>query len=196
MRKYIICFLMLLCVAGVSYGYFRWDDDVQLSAEEEKYIEDKDTQVVAAMDTTNAQTQMILETYDEVAHTTKKNVSVIPATYIGLSRSELVEKMDMYMENMPLDELEKGLVSYDLMYFSKEYILLRKTYHPDENFQKYYIKFNKGQVTVFYSDQKTVYEYTEISLEDLPVKVRSEVISGKKVKDEKALYDFLENYSS
>ena len=136
MRKYIICFLMLLCVAGVSYGYFRWDDDVQLSAEEEKYIEDKDTQVVAAMDTTNAQTQMILETYDEVAHTTKKNVSVIPATYIGLSRSELVEKMDMYMENMPLDELEKGLVSYDLMYFSKEYILLRKTYHPDENFQK------------------------------------------------------------
>ena len=49
---------------------------------------------------------------------------------------------------------------------------------------------------VFYSDQKTVFEYTDIDLNDLPVEQKCEVISGKEVKDEKALYDFLENYSS
>ena len=63
-------------------------------------------------------------------------------------------------------------------------------------FNKYYIKFTGGQVIVFYSDQKTVFEYTDIDLNDLPVEQKCEVISGKEVKDDKALYDFLENYSS
>lgn len=196
MRKYIICFFIILSVGVLSYSFFGNYDNIVLSEEEKQLIENKDEQVLSSMDKTDATTQMILEIYNEVTCITKKNVSAIPATYIGLGRSELLDKMAEYMENLPLNEIEQGLISYDLMYFSNEYIMLRKTYHPDEDFQKYYIKFSNGIVTVFYSDQKTVYEYTEIELDELPVKLRSEIISGKTIKDEKALFDFLENYSS
>lgn len=196
MRKYIICFFIILSVGVLSYSFFGNYDNIVLSEEEKQLIENKDEQVLSSMDKTDAATQMILEIYNEVTCITKKNVSAIPATYIGLGRSELLDKMAEYMENLPLNEREQGLISYDLMYFSNEYIMLRKTYHPDEDFQKYYIKFSNGIVTVFYSDQKTVYEYTEIELDELPVKLRSEIISGKTIKDEKALFDFLENYSS
>ena len=49
---------------------------------------------------------------------------------------------------------------------------------------------------MFYSDKKTVYEYTDIDINSLPADVAADVISGMEVKDEKTLYDFLENYSS
>ncbi|MCI6019462.1 MAG: hypothetical protein MRZ59_11540 [Clostridiales bacterium] len=196
MRKYIICFFVLACVAGASFGYYKGYGGRIVTRDEEKYIKDQDQAASAVQDTTKTTTQMIVETYDEVACKTTKEISKIPAAYLGLGRAELIDKLNEYMENMPLEEVEKGLIGYDLMYFSKDYIMLRKTYHPDEDFNKYYIKFTGGQVTVFYSDQKTVFEYTDIDLNDLPVEQKCEVISGKEVKDDKALYDFLENYSS
>jgi len=196
MRKYIICFFVLACVAGVSLGYYAGYGSEKLSQEEERYIENEEQQVMASQDITRTTTKFILEEYDEVTHTAKKEVLKMPAVYLGLGRSELVEKLNDYMNDIPLEELEKGLIGYDLLYFSKDYIMLRKTYHPDEDFHKYYVKFTRGQVTVFYCDRETVYEYTEINLGDLPLQLRSEIISGKEIKDDKALFDFLENYSS
>lgn len=61
---------------------------------------------------------------------------------------------------------------------------------------KYYVKLNKGCITVYYSDRKTVYEYTDIDFNSLPSDVAAAVLSGMEVRDEKTLYDFLENYSS
>ena len=49
---------------------------------------------------------------------------------------------------------------------------------------------------MFYSDKKTVYEYTDIDFNSLPSEVAADVIGGMEVKDEKELYDFLETYSS
>ena len=74
--------------------------------------------------------------------------------------------------------------------------MTRKTYHLPEDFPQYYIRFSRGCLTVYYSDKQTVYEYTDIKLEDLPSDVRAEAISGFAVKDERQLYDFLEAYSS
>lgn len=196
MRKYIICFFTIACVAAAAFGYYQGYSGDVISHEEEKYIENEAQHVIAAQDTTMTTTQMILETYNEVTHASEKEVTRIPVDFLGISRTELVEKLNAYMDDMPLEEFENGLISYDLLYFSKDYIMLRKTYHPDEDFHKYFVKFSRGIVTVFYSDKETVYEYTEINLRDLPLTLRSEVISGKRIKDEKELYDFLENYSS
>ena len=60
--------------------------------------------------------------------------------------------------------------------------MTRKTYHLPE-VHKYYIRLSRGCLTVYYSDKKTVYEYTDIKLEDLPSDVRAEAISGFAVKD-------------
>ena len=44
--------------------------------------------------------------------------------------------------------------------------------------------------------KKTVYEYTDISLEDLPENLQKEIQNGKYIETSESLYGFLENYSS
>ena len=60
----------------------------------------------------------------------------------------------------------------------------------------YYLKELNGYVVVYLSDKKTVYEYTDISLEDLPENLQKEVQNGKYIETSESLYGFLENYSS
>lgn len=60
----------------------------------------------------------------------------------------------------------------------------------------YYLKNLNGYVVVYLSDTTTVYEYTNIAVADLPDNVKQEVLDGKFLESDVALYGFLENYSS
>ena len=60
----------------------------------------------------------------------------------------------------------------------------------------YYLKELNGYVVVYLSDKKTVYEYTDISLEYLPENLQKEIQNGKYIETSESLYGFLENYSS
>lgn len=60
----------------------------------------------------------------------------------------------------------------------------------------YYLMEVNGYVVVFLSDKKTAYEYTDISCEELPDSVRTELKNGKYIESVEELYGFLENYSS
>lgn len=60
----------------------------------------------------------------------------------------------------------------------------------------YYIKEADGYVIVYESDQKTVYEYTSIIVEDLPDNVQKQLKDGIKFTSLTQVYGFLENYSS
>lgn len=60
----------------------------------------------------------------------------------------------------------------------------------------YYIKESDGYVTVYESDNKTVYDYTTILVEDLPKEIRQKVKKGIKMTSLGQVYGFLENYSS
>ena len=60
----------------------------------------------------------------------------------------------------------------------------------------YYIRSTDGYVTVYESDQKTVYEYTSILVEDLPEELQDDLKKGIKVTSPGQAYGFLENYSS
>lgn len=60
----------------------------------------------------------------------------------------------------------------------------------------YYLLFEAGHVKIYLGDRETLYEETEITLEDLPDDLKEEVLRGKGLKSPGELYDFLENYSS
>lgn len=60
----------------------------------------------------------------------------------------------------------------------------------------YYLMEQNGYVVVYLSDKETVYEYTDIPSEELPSSVREELLNGKYIESQEALYGFLENYSS
>lgn len=60
----------------------------------------------------------------------------------------------------------------------------------------YYLAELNGYVVVYKYDQKTVFEYTNIPMENLPEELREEIQAGKMVEGTQKLYGFLENYSS
>ena len=66
----------------------------------------------------------------------------------------------------------------------------------EETEYSYYLVEEFGYVNIYKADQETIYEYTEISIGDLPQELQEEICTGKGVLSEQQLYDFLENYSS
>lgn len=60
----------------------------------------------------------------------------------------------------------------------------------------YYLVEEFGYVNIYRTDLETVYEYTDISIDDLPQELQDEICTGKGLTNEQELYDFLENYSS
>ena len=60
----------------------------------------------------------------------------------------------------------------------------------------FYLMDLNGFVAVYREDRQTIYEYTNIVVEDLPEDVRQEILKGKEIRSVEKLYGFLENYSS
>lgn len=60
----------------------------------------------------------------------------------------------------------------------------------------YYLAELNGYVVVYQSDKKTVYEYTDILVSELPEDIRKKVDNGMKIEGMDKLYGFLENYTS
>ena len=54
----------------------------------------------------------------------------------------------------------------------------------------------QGYVAVYTGDRRTLYEFTEIPVNDLPGELQHEIVAGKYISSEDELYGFLENYSS
>ena len=49
---------------------------------------------------------------------------------------------------------------------------------------------------VYLSNGRTMYERTEILVDNLPLPLKEEIAKGKEIWTEQELYGFLENYSS
>ena len=60
----------------------------------------------------------------------------------------------------------------------------------------FYLMELNGYVVVYQSDKKTVFEYTDISVDELPGELQGELSEGKMIESTEKLYGFLENYSS
>lgn len=154
-----------------------------------------------AVDTVNEvtivpSTEYILQTYDIKTGAMKEEALPIPSYLVGLDRDEVIEYLYVYMQDLPWSEFEKGLLSFELMGFSKENVILRKTYNIDMVEYKYFLKTQNGTIVVFYGDQKTVFEYTGVSVDGLTQFEQKQLEDGIFVKDINEVYALLENYSS
>lgn len=147
-------------------------------------------------DTVLPNTKYRLQVYD-MKHGTMEEDTLPPPSYlIGLKREEILEYLHEYMQDLPLSEFEKGLVSFELISFSKDDILLRKTYNADKVENRYFLKTQNGHIVVYYGDKKTVYDYTSLSTERLSQYEKMKLEEGIFAKDLDELYALLENYSS
>lgn len=138
----------------------------------------------------------IEETYNTVTGKLDAVARTAPGFLIGMTKEELTEYVSRYMENMSLAEYEAGLQAYEIISFSENKVILRKTYDASKIPYKYYVNISDGMVTVYYSDLKSVYEYTHIPAVDLSEEDRLALIEGIYVKNREELYSILEGFSS
>ena len=118
------------------------------------------------------------------------------ADIAGLTRGQLNNKLRRYMEQMTVMEYEAGLLSYELVSFSPERVVFQKVYDRDRVQFKYYVSIKNEAVVVFYSDKKTVFEYTGILQNELDDEIRTALSIGIPVRDVEELYDFLSGITS
>lgn len=144
-------------------------------------------------------TRYFLQTYyvnaDNHDNLTEEEYNV-PSRFIAYDKEKMQEYIDGYMENMPLSEYLDGLISYEIIDFSKNTVVLRKTYASDWNEHEYYICDVNGEVVVYYSDKSTIYEYTGIRTDSLSEDEQVRMRIGYFISDEEELYSLLESYSS
>lgn len=136
------------------------------------------------------------ETYDLATKQMYSMVKTAPGFLVGMTKEELYAYLSAYMEELSLAEYEAGLISYDIISFSENNVILRKTYDVNKVPYKYYVNISDGMVTVYYSDLKSVYEYTHIPAVELAEEDRLALIEGIYVKDREELYSILEGFSS
>lgn len=128
--------------------------------------------------------------------TVQEKEEQVPVKYIGLGRLELIEELNAYDKNPPLSDLKLGFQTIELSSFSRDRVVICKYYRPEEEPKGYYLMVADHYVIVYESDKKTVHMNTDILLSNLNEALQSEIISGKYIEDEQALYNFLESYSS
>ena len=153
-------------------------------------------ETVQKSETIRGTAEYVLETVYLQQDVTKREQLPLPGFMVGIDREELGAYLNGYMEYLPVNEFLKGLIQYDILSFSANKVVLRKVYDEDKVENQYFISSHGGFVTVYYSDLRTVYEYTEIELNSLPFEVREQIKNGFYVKDAKELYSILEGYTS
>lgn len=141
-------------------------------------------------------TQYVLQTYDITTGDMAEEELKVPSYLVGLTRMQVIEYLHNYMNDLNFDEFKNGLTSFELLTFSEKKVTLRKTYNKDLVENQFFLKSQNGKIVVYYGDQKTIYEYTEVTVDHLTQYEQLKLEEGIFVKDEEELYSILENYSS
>lgn len=200
MKKVVFYIFSFLIAAGILstayyYSYKKASEHAKertniIEAEQVKEADTKKQDIVWP------ETECILEIYDK--GTGQKVIGKLAdrEELLGRNREEVIEYLAEYMEELPIDEFQKGLLSFELLSFSADRLSLRKTYDSNQVGFEYYVAVFDNEVVVYYSDKKTVFEYTGIFTENLPETELRKLNYGIYVKDQEELYGILENYSS
>ncbi|MBP3476449.1 MAG: hypothetical protein J6K48_09055 [Lachnospiraceae bacterium] len=163
----------------------------QTITEEEQVIE----AAVEEIPVVTADTQYLIEEVNLTKGIVNEKEETLPVKYIGLDRDGMLEELASYDENPPLTELEQGFQTIELTAFSKDRIVVCKYYKEKED-KGFYLMVADHFIVVYEQDKQTLYMNTDILLESLEESLQAEIMQGKYIDSEDALYNFLESYSS
>lgn len=206
MRKtYFISFFLCVITLGLVYfsAYFYsvyFLNDAPIILETEAISEEEHSEAVLVdtndVPSVKVNTKYEIESYDLNDYTLSIEDAQIPIEYIGLTRDKLIAVISDYCNYSTEADLEAGFESMQLISFSENKVIVRKSYKPIVLPEHFYLMAENHYVTVYYDDRETIYMYTGIALESLSESVQREIIGGKYVESIHVLYSFLETYSS
>ena len=197
-RRYtIVCLLLcaMVLLGGMFYGSYRYAQ--QVTEERLQYREEKTDQTEQTSGGTqqkiNSDTKYIVEIYNGDSEENVREVRTMPSEYAGMTRKELEAYLDSFMSDLPEEEVDAGLIDIKLVSFSKDELVIRKTYQEDKG---YILRLVDGEVTIFSRANEDEFEKTGISQDSLTEEDIRALQEGYSVDSEKDLYSILENFSS
>lgn len=145
-------------------------------------------------------TKVVMEYYDKQSGRTTYEDLNSNTEFLGYDKEQVIQYTKEYMNNMSVEDEEKGLYDYQLIAFADNKITLRKYYDApavDENMPKFYVGILDYMIVIYCNDEEhTVYELTDIDSRLLPPSVANQLSEGMYFYEEYDLYNFLEAYSS
>lgn len=183
----------------VIHEYF-YPGEKQANVIENRQLESSDNDVVEAGLLDNpvitADTSYVILSYDMVSGSLEETEETAPDKYIGLNRERLEKELKEYGESPSLTDLEKGFMNIELLSFSPDRVVVRKSFQKEEETEGFFL-INENNVVVVYDKSLThVYMDTGIRTDELPWVVQNEIMNMKYMESESELYHFLESYSS
>lgn len=202
-KMYIICFLVLcLAFSAVYYGSYQLTQS-RLQEEETgtgTAVSASDTDLVGVAKAEESiitrKTAYVVEEYCINDESLISEETEPPIEVLGYDRSRMLEYIQNYMDNMNETDQNKGLISYELTSFSRDRVVLRKTYYKGEPQAQFYLDVQMGRIVVYQTSDNSLYAYTELKFNSLPESLRREILEGKYIETVEELYHFLESYSS
>jgi len=146
----------------------------------------------------NADTIYVIQEYSRSTRDLTEEIIPVPENFIGMDFNLFSQVMADFDRYPTLSEMQKGMVSCEVISFSPARVVIRKTYGDltEEIEPGYYLINDSGLITVYLSDLKTVFMNTSIEFQNLPAELRDEIMFTKYVEGQEELYGFLEAYSS
>ncbi len=189
----LLCAMVLL--GGMCYGSYRYAE--QVTEERLQYRGEKTDQTEQTSGGTqqkiNSDTKYIVEIYNGDSEENVREVRTMPSEYAGMTRKELEAYLGSFMSDLPEEEVDAGLIDIKLVSFSKDELVIRKTYQEDKG---YILRLVDGEVTIFSRANEDEFEKTGISQDSLTEEDIRALQEGYSVDSEKDLYSILENFSS
>lgn len=142
-----------------------------------------------------ADTTYLIEEINLIDGSIQEKQEEVPVKYIGLDRESLIKELESYDRNPPLRELELGFETIELTAFSKDRVVICK-YYKEETPKGYYLMVEDHFIVVYEEDKQHLHMNTDILLDNLNDSLKAEIIQGKYIENDEALYHFLESYSS
>ena len=138
--------------------------------------------------------QYIHEIYDLDTNNIAEENGKIPIAMLGLNREALIKYLDELSKQA--EKEDSTFLGYDLMSFSEDRLVIRKTIDTDRVKTGYTLTERDGKLAVYDNTTGEIYLETEIEISRLPKEEQEKIRAGMRQSTVDEVYNYLESYTS
>lgn len=199
---YVVYFIALASIFALLYyggyyyaiNYLKSDDLITI---DDTMSNTPGINSITAVNETDEQVVLAKSAYIEECYNTdtgeisKKELSM-PVEYIGLTRDGIIDYLTTYKEH----STDKTLVNIQLVSFSSESIVIRKTVCNPTTIYNYFVISENNIIKIYNANRDSLYIDTGIDISNLEDIYKEELNKGFYIETVHELYNYLESISS
>lgn len=137
-------------------------------------------------------TKYIEEHYNSDTGELTKQAKDMPIELLGLNRSQVID----YLTTFKSSNAEESIVNIQLVAFSGEQVIIRKTIRDINELYHYYVVCENEIIKIYHSDKKTLFVDTGIDISNIDDEYKVALRNGFYIETVHELYNYLESITS